>query len=203
MLLGAGCASAADPAIAPFACVEAVCGFNVLAEALRVPPCQGRSVLVAYSAVSGLSLVQCSSPGEPARHASLLFDRANPAWPGPAVQGTRFIKPDALADVSRDGVPDRFGPVALCAVPAAAAAMPGELLLLKWQPGAGSAQAACYALLRAQLVAGDVVLRGVDGAATPAPSTPEADHWQALVAGLLPWMPRAQQQVGPAPSSTR
>ncbi len=115
-------ASAATQAVAPFACVGAICGFNVLARELRVAPCRGQSMLVAYSMTSGLSLVQCSAPGDVGGNASFLFDRANPARPGLALNGTRFVKPDALAEVNRDGVPDRFGPVPLCAEAGSAAA---------------------------------------------------------------------------------
>lgn len=72
LLLGAGCAIAAGQAIAPFDCVGTVCGFNVLARELRVAPCQGQSMLVAYSAASGLSLVQCSTPGDAAGNGGVL-----------------------------------------------------------------------------------------------------------------------------------
>lgn len=198
LLLGAGGAIAADQAIAPFDCVGAVCGFNVLARELRVAPCHGQSLLMAYSTASGLALLQCSTPGDPVGNASLLFDRANPTRPGLALQGTRFVKPDALAEASRDGVPDRFGSVPLCAGAGGAEAGSGELLLLKKRPSADAAEGACYALLRARLVAGEPVVRGPSGEPIAAGTAPVAiDRWQALLAGLLPWLSRVADGAAP------
>jgi hypothetical protein len=190
----AGCAakapatSAAAAPVVPFDCSGEVCGFNVVAASLVTAPCEGRSVLVAYSRTNGTALVQCADPGRTQDNLVYLFDRRSTTGPVYELDGARYVTGAFLAQAAAEGIPDRFGSVPLCVAPGAAAA--GELTLVVKEPNAGSGSPYCYRLYRASQQAG--MLRVVaEGAAPPAPSTDGRSRWTSLASQLLPHMQSA------------
>lgn len=177
-------AVAAD-AVAPFDCFQGVCGFNLTAGAMRVAPCQDRPVLVAYSQSGGATLIQCGAPTDASGNVSYLFDRHSTGRAAFELAGTRFIKPDFLAEAADSGVPDRFRAVPLCVKPEPATAAIGEILLVAKTLAQNADGAFCYRLLRVGTDGGRLEIRADQGEA-PAVSTAARAKWGALAARLLP-----------------
>jgi hypothetical protein len=173
--------AAAQDAIAPFACEQGVCGFNVPASRPVPEPCDEHTLLVAYRAGGGAVLVQCTARGA-ADDISLVFDSRSPQAPALELEGARFLKAGALREIAAQGVPDRFGPVPLCAgVPVTSAKGSIVLALKTPRPDAPP----CYRTMQ--------VVTGKDGVSVQAdaalPATPAGTRWDAvrdLVRGLLP-----------------
>ena len=175
---------AADP-VAPFDCIQGVCGFNVTARDLRVAPCEDRPVLVAYSQGGGATLIQCSARTDAAGNLSYLFDRHARGSGTFELAGTRFIKPDFLAEAVVEGVPDRFGALPLCAKLAPSAAVTGEILLVSKTLKSNADGAYCYRLLRAGTASGRLTIQADSGEA-PAISKTANMKWAALASRILP-----------------
>lgn len=164
-----------------FDCVGGVCGFNVAASDVREAPCKGQPVLVAYSESSGATLIQCGAADATRTY---LFDRAATGRAGIELAGTRFIKSDFLAEAVADGVPDRFGPVPLCAKPAAAVAAAGEFVLVAKEPAPGPDGGYCYRVIRVGAGHDGLALRADPGKSPTAAATPHK-KWRKLAASML------------------
>lgn len=185
-LLLAAAVSLALPAsgsskVARFDCASGVCGFNVSARDVREAPCKRQPVLVAYSESSGATLIQCGG-AEGTR--TYLFDRGATGRAGLELQGTRFIKADFLAEAAESGVPDRFGPVPLCARPGAAAAAAGEFVLVAKAPAPEVDGAYCYRVIRVGAERGALALRA-DSGEPPATAATAHRKWRKLAAKVL------------------
>lgn len=184
--------AAALPAVAGklarFDCDRDVCGFNVPAREIREAPCRGLPVLVAYSESSGATLIQCGVAHGPEDTTTYLFDRASTGGAGLELAGTRFIKPDALAQAAERGVPDRFGPVPLCARPEPAAAVAGEFVLLAKMPAPDAGGAYCYRVIHAGARDGALALRAESGE-PPAAAPTAHKKWGKLAARMLRQIP--------------
>jgi hypothetical protein len=176
--------------VAQFDCDKGVCGFNVTAAEMRIAPCRGASVLVAYSQNSGATLIQCSMPGNISGSLSYLFDWHSTDGAEFELKHTRFIKPSFLAEATESGIPDRFGPVPLCMPTASTTSATGELLLVVKTPHPGADESYCYRLLRIRDDAGGLVINSADGPA-PAPSTTARAKWRSLLAVLRPYIQSA------------
>jgi len=191
--------SAADapttPPIAPFECSGQVCGFNVLAASLVTAPCEGRSLLVAYSQTNGSALVQCADPARTSDNLVYVFDRSSSGGPVYELEGARYVTAAFLLQAATEGVPDRFGAVPLCRV--AGAAVSGELTLLIKEPNSGNSSPYCYRLYRVAHSAGRVAVV-VEGATAPAPAANGRVRWAKLTARLLPYMNNAVSPVASA-----
>ena len=114
-----------EPASGP-ACASDVCVVNVIAAELIPAPCASDSVLVAYSKVTGATVIQCSNPSDAQENKSFIYDRLDHGVKPFELSGGRFIRPDSFADLAKDGVPDKFGPVPLCAAKGREAPASGE-----------------------------------------------------------------------------
>lgn len=171
--------------VAKFACAGGVCGFNVPARDVREAPCKGQPVLVAYSESSGATLIQC---GGPDGNMTYLFDRGATGRAGLELEGTRFIKSDFLAEASRNGVPDRFGPVPLCVKSGAAAAAAGEFVLMTKVPAPEPDAPYCYRVIRVGAERGALALRA-DAGEPPAGAATAHKKWRKLAAKVLRHIP--------------
>ena len=189
--LGVGPALAAGESVARMNCERGVCGFNVIDTALLAEPCAEVSVQVAYREEGGLALVRCGEgPGREAL--TYVFDRRLPGGQVFEIEGARLVKDAFLAEAAASGVPDRFGTVALCEPPSAAAitsARGGSIWLLLKAPAVGRPGGACYRLLRAVAARCGVLVLADDGRQAPA-SAAAGTHqrWQPLVSRLVPLM---------------
>lgn len=167
-----------------FDCAGGVCGFNLAARDVHEAPCKGQPVLVAYSESTGATLIQCGVPRGEDGTTSYLFDRGVTGRAGLELAGTRFIKADSLAEVAEHGVPDRFGPVPLCARPAPQVAAAGEFVLVARTPAPGPDAAYCYRVIRVGSERGTLALR-TDGGAAPAAAAKARNKWRKLAARVL------------------
>lgn len=167
-----------------FDCAAGVCGFNVAARDVHEAPCKGLPVLVAYVESTGATLIQCGAAHGIEGTTSYLFDRGTAGREGLELTGTRFIKPDSLAGLAENGVPDRFGPVPLCAEPAPAAAAAGEFVLLAKTPAPDPEGAYCYRVIHAGLANGALALRA-DSGEPPAAAATAHKKWRKLAEKVL------------------
>lgn len=179
--------AASGDQVARFDCNSGVCGFNVTAADLRIAPCKGRSILVAYSRTGGATLIQCSTPDAVSESLSYLFDRHAAGGPAFELRGARFIKPDFLEEAVETGIPDRFGAVPLCAPPKPGTAASGELLLVVRTAGPRVGEDECYHLWRVPSETAKLVIKSAEGKA-PIPSRAAGAKWRALVRLLLPYV---------------
>ncbi|HEU4374041.1 MAG TPA: hypothetical protein VFS02_11150 [Telluria sp.] len=163
-------------------CAAGVCGFNIAARDMDEAPCKGLPVLVVYSESTGATLIQCGAPHGIDGTMSYLFDRGLTGRDGLELAGTRFVKPDSLADLAENGVPDRFGPVPLCVTPAAAAA--GEFVLLAKMPAPDPNGGYCYRVIHVGTENGALALRSDPGAA-PAVAATAHRKWRKLAEKML------------------
>lgn len=190
ILLLAAAMSLALPAsgagkVSRFACAGGVCGFNVAASQVREAPCKGQPVLVAYSESSGATLIQCGASDGTRTY---LFDRGATGRAGLELEGTRFVKSDFLAEAAEHGVPDRFGPVPLCARPGTAAAAAGEFVLVAKAPAPEADGAYCYRVIRVGAERGALALRA-DAGEPPASTATAHNKWRKLAAKVLRHIP--------------
>lgn len=165
-------------------CAAGVCGFNVAARDMHDAPCKGLPALVVYSESNGATLIQCGAPHGIDGTTSYLFDRGATGREGLELAGTRFVKSDSLADVTENGVPDRFGPVPLCVKPAPAAAAAGELVLVTKVPAPEAEGAYCYRVIRVGAEPGALALRA-DSGDPPAAAATAHKKWRKLAARVL------------------
>jgi hypothetical protein len=198
LLALAAAAAAKVPAtwqIAPFDCSGEVCGFIVTADARLGAPCEGRSVLVAYSRTGGATLVQCSAPDRSEDNLLYAFNRSSSEGQVYELDGGRYVNLSSLAQAATDGIPDRFGPVPLCRPPGTAHA--GELTVIVKEPDEGGEHPYCYRLYRALTASGAIEMTA-DGTSAPAPSSGGRARWSKLVAALRPYLAPAAAAQAPA-----
>lgn len=112
IILAACCCESFAKDVTDSECAAGVCTFHVLSDSLVVPPCNGYSVLVAYSESSGSTAIQCSSPTEESK--VYLFNRSGNLNKAYMLEGGRFLSSDSFPALVEEGVPDRFAPVPLC-----------------------------------------------------------------------------------------
>lgn len=174
-------------AIAPFDCVQGVCGFNALSPELRIAPCSNRSILVAYSHDSGATLIQCSSTANTSENVSYVFDRFVSNGRQFELSGTRFIKQDYLGEAVDTGIPDRFGSVPLCSPAAAKTVRPDEIVVVRKAPGEGT-YGYCYRILRILGGPNGVSVEPEGGALTRASAAMRAE-WLPLSERILAFLP--------------
>jgi hypothetical protein len=133
----------AGEAVSEPACSADVCVLNVFAANLISAPCAGYSVLIAYSKKNGATLIQCSKPTA-AENKSLVYDRQHRGLKPFELLGGRFIRPDGFDKFGIDGIPDKFGPVPLCAAKNRKAPEAGQLLIAEKQPNHSGNAPYCY-----------------------------------------------------------
>ncbi len=145
-LLWLACAwpSLAEEPIAGPECVGDVCVLNVIATKLISPPCVGYSVLVAYSKSSGATLIQCSKFASEQENRSFIYDRRDARRKPFEFKGGRFIRSEYLAKAEEDGIPDKFGPVALCVARNRETLTGVKLLIAEKLPNRSEANPYCY-----------------------------------------------------------
>ena len=170
----------AEEAVSPTACSDGVCVSNVLSTRLIVPPCTGDSVLVAYSQVSGATLIQCSDPSDPEDNKAFVYDRNHTAAKTYEFRGGRFIRPNYLATAVSEGIPDRFGAVPLCAAKDRRPAADGELLLAEKRPNDSKEAPYCYCIHYVMAGKGTLQVVGDDGKSVPALAPSEVEAWEKL-----------------------
>ena len=117
-------------------CAAGVCVINVLSSSVISAPCEGDSVLVAYSTHSGATLIQCSNSEDPLQNKIFIYDRRHSSVQPLEFRGGRFIRPAAISQAASEGIPDKFGPVPLCEAPNRESSTNGELLVLEKTPNA-------------------------------------------------------------------
>jgi hypothetical protein len=182
---------AADKVSAPD-CASGVCVLNILAAELISAPCVGYSVLVAYSQSSGATLLQCSQPGGGEENKSFIYDRRVPELKPLEFSGGRFIRPDYLATAETQGIPDRFGPVPLCAVKGREAAAPGELLIAERQPSSSDTAPYCYRINYVIDAQAHLTIRRDDGKEISPLSEKAAAQWARMKEKLSPYIDPGQ-----------
>lgn len=170
--------------IAGYDCDNGVCGFNVTST-LRTPPCTDHTIIVVYGQANGLTLIQCSAD-DAEDNLSYLYDRRIPGGRVFELDGTRFIKSGALAELAKNGVPDRFAPKPFCSAPASEVPR-GTMLMVQKDVSDSGNSPYCYRLLRATLDAAGLHLSG-DVVDLPAPSRSASRKWRAMTDTLAPYM---------------
>jgi hypothetical protein len=173
------CATAgwADDAVSAPACASDVCVINVLSAGLIPASCAGDSVLLAYSKASGATVIQCSNPSNAQDNKAFIYDRLDYRVKPFEVLGGRFIRPDSFGEAQKNGVPDKFGPVPLCAVKDQEAPVAGELLIVQKRTNDSDSAPYCYQVNYVLAGKGSLTVRSDDGRELPALSEPAALQW--------------------------
>lgn len=179
-----GCVSFADQPVSEPECADDVCVFNVIATGLISAPCVGYSVLVAYSRSSGTTLIQCSNSNSAEENKSFVYDRHDPAVKPFEFLGGRFIRPAYLTTAQTDGIPDKFGPVPLCATKNRRPAAGGQLLIVDKQRNDSDADAYCYRVNYVISGKGRLLISDDEGHELPSLSDEAAKKWRKLQATL-------------------
>jgi len=190
--------SFADQPVSEPECADDVCVFNVIATGLISEPCVGYSVLVAYSKSSGATLIQCSNPASAEENKSFVYDRHDRSVKSFEFLGGRFIRPAYLATAQTDGIPDKFGPVPLCAAKERRAATAGELLIVEKQPNDSDTAPYCYRVNYVIPGKGTLRISNDEGHDLPSLSDQAAKKWSKLQATLARYV-----DVGRMPRKTK
>jgi hypothetical protein len=193
--LAFSCASFADDDVSAPACAEDVCVINVFATKLVVAPCAGYSVLAAYSKLSGATLIQCSSLADAEENKAFIYDRHDREVKSFEFDGGRFIRPDYLATAETQGIPDKFGPVPLCAAKNLEVAAAGELLIAEKQPNNSASDPYCYRIHYIVAGKGSLSIRSDDGKELSPLSEKATVEWTQLREKLSPYLDREQAGV--------
>jgi hypothetical protein len=197
LLIGLVCVFAvfAGEAVSEPACSADVCVLNVFAANLILSPCAGYSVLVAYSTSSGATLIQCSKPSAASENKAFIYDRHD-SKPKPfEFLGGRFIRPDGFDEFKTDGVPDKFGPVPLCAATNRKTPAAGQLLIAEKQPNNSHSAPYCYRINYVEARPGGLTIRSDQGMElAPLPDN-VAIKWTRMIENLSPYIKAAAGQA--------
>lgn len=196
--LACSCVPLAQAPVSEPECADDVCVSNVIAANLIFEPCVGYSVLIAYSKSSGATLIQCSDPASEQNNQSFVYDRQHGAAKSFEFLGGRFIRPGYLASAQTGGIPDKFGPVPLCASKNRRAASRGELLIIEKQPNDSGTNPYCYRVNYVNSEKGSLIIRSDEGNDLSPLSDQAAKKWAKLQTTL-----RRYVAVGPTPGRTK
>lgn len=191
--------AAAEEKVSAASCGADVCAFNVVSAQLVVAPCEDASVLVAFSRSSGATLIECSTPGNVAENRSLVFDRRRPDSPPRLLSGGRFVRPEFIAEAAGAGVPDRFGPVPLCAAGQRRPAAAGELVIAEKRPNDSDDPPYCYGIVYAGVDGAGVTLQRDTGKPMAAASDSVGRRWAKLRQNLMPYIEKAASDAAASP----
>jgi hypothetical protein len=196
------CGSFAEDEVSAPACADDVCVINVFATKLVVAPCAGYSVLAAYSKSNGATLIQCSRLAAGEENKSFVYDRQDREVKSFEFDGGRFIRPDYLATAEEKGIPDKFGPVPLCAAKNREAAAAGELLIAEKQPSNSEDDSYCYRIHYVVAEKGSLSIRSDNGKELSPLSEKATIEWTQLRERLSPYLDREQAAVAPKEDRT-
>ena len=178
-LLGNAVSQQDSPVSEP-ACSFGVCVVNVIARNLIVAPCEGSSVLVAYSQSSPATLIQCSKASRENDNKLLVYNRRSTGAKSYVIEGGRFLRPDSLQTAKDDGISSSFGKMKLCAESQSARAEAGELLIAEKRPSNSDAGPYCYRIRRVRTRDASLELLGSDGHPQPPASAAETRRWTPI-----------------------
>lgn len=181
-------AADADDAMAGPECSANVCVVNVIAKSLVTPPCTGYSVLVAYSTVSGATMIQCSAASNAQDNKTFIYDRLRGDVKTFEFQGGRFIRPDAWAKVENEGIRDQFASSPLCPAKKRESPGAGVLIVVEKHPSDSDEHPYCYSVN--YVVAGEnsLTVRGDDGKELTPLSEKASEGWIQLKQKLAPYI---------------
>lgn len=187
LLLGSATSLEDSPVSAP-ACSYGVCVINVIGRSLIVTPCEGYSVLVAYSQSSPATLIQCSKPLHEDENKLLVYDRKSAGAKSFVIEGARFLRPDALQTLKDEGIASSFGEVKLCAESQGARSEAGDLLIAEKRPDNSGASPYCYRINYVRFKDRAVQFLGSNESAQPPTSAAETKRWARLRTTLAPYL---------------
>jgi hypothetical protein len=153
-----------------------------------VAPCEGYSVLVAYSQASPATLIQCSKPLHEDETKLFIYNRKNAGAKSFVIEGTRFLRPDSLQTAKDEGISSSFGEVKLCAESQSARSEAGDLLIAEKQPDNSDTGLYCYRIWQVRFKDGSVQFAGEDGSPRPTTSAVETKRWARLRTTLAPYI---------------
>jgi len=168
-------------------CSGDVCSFIVFAENLISTPCQGYSVLVAYSKLSGATLIQCSKPESWESDISFIFDRYDPKLGPFELFGERFFSGEAFDQFRRIGIQDKSELVPLCPARKRERPANGQILIGKGEE--------CYQLSYVTGGKSTLAVYNDNGKELAPASEQVAAKWATLVATLKPYMHEEPQST--------
>jgi hypothetical protein len=173
-------AALADDGVAPAACSADICVVNVTDQRLVGAPCDGQSVLLAYSTLSGAALIQCSSADSPMETLVLAYERQDAAATSYELSGFKFVRPEAVGGVAAGSASDG-SKLNLCqARQSRSPAVSGALPLAEKRPSGESEHPYCYAIGYLIEAHGVVTLSGEAREAARPLSAKEAQKWATL-----------------------
>lgn len=165
-------------------CASDVCVSNIVDPRLATFPCTGNSVLVAYSQTSGVTLINCTNPGE-GQSTTYVFHRGKRAAKSYEVEDFRFLRPEGLVAAGREGIPDRFGAVPLCPSKVKEAPVRGALLLAEKRPSDSADKPYCYMPAFTFMQEKTLIFRTGDGVDLAPASPKTVQKWAKLKSRIL------------------
>jgi hypothetical protein len=180
----------ADDGVAPAACSAGICAVIVTDQRLVGAPCEGQSILLAYSALGRATLIQCSSTDAPMETLVYAYNRQDAAATSYELSGFKFVRPEAIARVAAGSASDR-SMLNLCPdQKSPAPVMQGALPLAEKRPSGDSDQPYCYAVGYLFESHGVVSLTDEAREAARPLSASEARKWAPLRDRLSRFAPR-------------
>jgi hypothetical protein len=184
----------ADDGVTPAACSADVCAVIVTDQGLVGAPCEGQSVLVAYSALGRATLIQCSSADAATETLIHAFNRQDAAATSYELSGFKFVRPEAVAGGAAGSASDGTR-LNLCPDKTSTApVMRGALPLAEKRPSGDSERPYCYAVGHLIEAHGVVMLTGEARDAARPLSASEARKWAPLRDRLSRIIPRGARQ---------
>ncbi len=177
-------------AVSEPACSADVCILNVFATNLISAPCLGYSVLIAYSQKSGATLIQCTRPTT-RENKSFIYDRHHRGLKPFGFLGGRFIRPDGFDKLKIDGIPDKFGPVPLCAVKNRKGPGAGQLLIAEKQPNHSGDAPYCYRISYVEARESSLSVQSELGTELAPLPDRAAAKWTSILEKLSPYIDAA------------
>ncbi len=155
--------SLGEDAVSEPECANGVCVINVIATELISAPCEGNSVLIAYSKPSGATMIQCSNFGSEEENRAFIYNRHSASIKPFEIQGGRFIRQEYLSRGAKEGIPSKFGPIALCAATNPAMLKDGTLVIVTKQPNNSETNPYCYRINYVETTKETLTMRSDDG----------------------------------------
>jgi hypothetical protein len=181
-------AASADDAVAGPECSANVCVVNVIAKNLVTAPCTGYSVLVAYSTISGATMIQCTAATNAEDNRAFVYDRFHAEGKTFEFQGGKFIRPNAWEKVQSEGIRDRFASSPLCPGKKREEPVAGTLLIVEKHPSDSEEHPYCYGVNYVVAEGSVVTLRSDDGKELTPLLEKESERWAALERKLSPYV---------------
>ncbi len=182
---------AESPVSAPD-CSAGVCVLNVLAPDLVTAPCEGDSILIAYSTITPATLIQCSAD-DLQDNKTLIYERHNHEAKSFELDGARFVRPDALSRAVTEGIPDKFAPVPLCDAKLRENATEGTLVIVEKRPTGSDDKPYCYRVHYVKS-ANAFSIRSEEGRELPALSAKDSEQWTQLREKLSSYIPEVKSE---------